>query len=58
MTNFPKATVEATNTKTGTRAFAVCAYDRRCDGKGMVEVLTFSGRRAFWEAAHVELGAA
>lgn len=55
MTNFPAATVEAKNTKTGTAGFAVCTYNRTNDGKAIVEVFTGKGKNAHWEAANVEL---
>ena len=55
MTNFPKATVTATNTKTGTTGFAVCVYNRTNDGKRIVEVFTGRGKNAHWDAENVQL---
>jgi hypothetical protein len=54
MTKFPPITVTVRNTKTNTYGFAVCAYNRTNDGKGMVEVFTGKGKNAYWLAAHTE----
>ncbi len=55
MTKFPKATVEALNTKTGSTGWAVCSFKRNSDGKGVVEVFTGKGKPSYWLLENVEL---
>ena len=41
------------NTKTGTTGWVLSRYNRRNDGKAIIEVET-GPRRAYWMAAHCE----
>jgi len=42
------------NMKTGTTGFVVCRYNRRNDGKGIVEVNTGLAKHMHWLASNVE----
>jgi len=41
------------NVKTGTTGWVICRYNRRNDGKAIVQVNT-GARDAYWLASHVE----
>lgn len=52
--NRPAHIEEVRNTKTGTIGLVVCRYNRRSDGKGIVEVNTGLAKHMHWLALNVE----
>lgn len=42
------------NIKTGNTGWVVCRYNRRSDGKGIVEVMTGLSKNMHWLASNVE----
>ena len=55
MITYPATKTEMVrNIKTGTTGFVICRYNRRNDGKAIVQVNSGAAKDAYWLAAHVE----
>lgn len=55
MITYPATKTELVrNTKTGTTGFVICRYNRRNDGKAIVQVNSGAAKDAYWLASRVE----